>query len=149
MVEFKSFLAEVQPKYILTEQPRSQVTSPTDAYKSVINHFDADTLDYREQVIVLYLNRANNTIGVQRLSVGSQSASIIDAKIVFAMGLLIGASGIILAHNHPSGQMKPSNADLLVTESIASFGKMIGMQLLDHIIVVRDSFISLKEEGLL
>ena len=68
MVEYKSLLAEVKPKYILTDYPRVKIQSAKDAYNTMIHHFDADTLNYQEQVVVLYLNRANNTVGVQRLS---------------------------------------------------------------------------------
>ena len=149
MQEFKSFLAEVKPKYIITDRKRSKITTSEDAYKAMIPHYDHDTINYHEQAVVLYLNRANNTVGVQRLAIGGISGCVMDGKIVFAMALQTGASGIILSHNHPSGERNPSNADISLTKELTSFGKMINLNIMDHLIITDKGYVSFQEEGLL
>jgi DNA repair protein RadC len=147
MIEYKSFLAEVKPKYILTEKPRAKVSSSKDAFNIIKDHFDLDTINYQEQVVVLYLNRANNTVGIQKLSSGAISGCLIDGRIIFTMALQTGASGIIIAHNHPSGSLMPSQSDITITDKLKKFGKLINISLLDHLIINESDYLSLVDEG--
>lgn len=149
MIEYKSLLAEVKPKYVVTERRRVKIQSARDAYNALIHHFDHDTISYQEQVVVLYLNRANNTVGVQKLSTGSIAGCLIDGKIIFAMALQTGASGIIIAHNHPSNSLAPSQADINITNKLKNFGEFIDITIHDHLIITDDGFHSFKESGLI
>lgn len=146
---YKSMLCEVKPKYITTEHHRVKITCAKDAYKEMLMHFDTDTLEYQEEVVVLYLNRANNTIGMQKLSKGGIAGSVVDGKILYSMALQTGASGIILAHNHPSGNIKPSDSDLKLTANLKQFGKLIDISLIDHLIISNNKFFSLADKGLI
>ena len=78
--------------------------------------YDDDTLDYKETAYALFLDKANKTIGWLKISEGGTSATIVDPKIIFVTALKCNASGIILSHNHPSGQMKASYEDKNITE---------------------------------
>ena len=144
---YKSMLCEVKPKYITTNHHKVKISSSKDAYKEMLVHFDKDTIEYQEEVVALYLNRANNTIGMQKLSKGGIAGSVVDGKILYSMALQTGASSIILAHNHPSGNIKPSDSDLKLTSQLKDFGKLINISLIDHLIISNNQFFSLADEG--
>jgi DNA repair protein RadC len=95
------------------------------------------------------VNNANDVLQIKQLSIGGQSATLIDAKIVFKLGIDLSATGIILSHNHPSGQLKPSEADLKLTKKIVRFGEMIEMTVLDHLIITDNGYFSFANENLL
>lgn len=103
-------------------------------------------IEYTEHFKVMYLNRANEALGIYEISYGGTSACIVDAKVIFTGALLANAHFIILCHNHPSGILRSSIQDDAITKSIAEAGKMIGIEVLDHIIVTRDSYYSYKDE---
>ena len=148
-ITYKSLLCEVQPKYITTNRNRCKITSAEDAYNEVKHIFDMDTIEYQEQAIVLYLNRSNNTVGVQALSKGGIAGTVVDGKIIFTMALQTGASSIILAHNHPSSNLQPSTSDIKLTNDLKYFGKMINISIIDHLIVNKESFLSFANEDLI
>ena len=97
----------------------------------------------------VYLNRANDTIGYSIIGLGGVSGTVADVKMVFQHGLLCNASGVILAHNHPSGNLKPSQADINLTKQMVQSGKILDMPILDHIIVTEKSHFSFADEGIL
>nr|WP_293842900.1 JAB domain-containing protein [uncultured Arsenicibacter sp.] len=97
--------------------------------------WDIDTIGVFESGYALFLNRANKTIGYARLSEGGVSGTAFDPKIIFAHALLAGASGLIIAHNHPSGSLIASQADKIITQRLKTIGKDLDMPLLDHIIL--------------
>lgn len=104
----------------------------------------------REAMFAIYLNKANQIIGVQRISEGSLVATLVDIKIILkgAIGML--ASGIILTHNHPSGNLNPSEADKQITTKIRGACRLIDSELLDHIILGSDSsYYSFADQGLI
>jgi len=92
-----------------------------------------------EEFWVMFLNRANKVITVKKLSEGGTAGTVVDQKILFKMALEAGAHGIILAHNHPSQQPFPSQADLQLTEMAKNAGQLLGIVVLDHIIVANES----------
>ncbi|MFM8963373.1 MAG: RadC family protein [Sphingomonadales bacterium] len=102
-----------------------------------------------EQFFVLYLNYANEIIELVQLSIGGRHSTIADAKRIFQMGLRCAATGIILCHNHPSGQRKPSEQDLALTKDIKDFARLIDMKLLDHLIFTDNGYFSFADEGCL
>lgn len=101
----------------------------------------------REHVIVLLLDTKHKVIGIHTVSVGSLDASIIHPREVLKPAILANSSGIIVAHNHPSGDPTPSQEDIAVTRRMAEACKIIGIDLLDHIVVGYERFCSLKEQG--
>ena len=111
--------------------------------------WDADQIEYREEFVLLMLNRRNKLIGWVKISSGGTAGTIADPKIIFQHALLSGCSSIILSHNHPSGSLKPSYADMAITEKLVNAGRLLEIEVLDHVIMTADSSLSFKSEGLM
>jgi DNA repair protein RadC len=108
--------------------------------------YNPKTILCQEESIVLYLNRANKIIGVQKLSKGGIAATVIDTRLILSTALKSLSSGIIISHNHPSGNKIPSDLDLMLTSKLRQACELLDIKLLDHIIVTRDNgFYSLAD----
>lgn len=128
----------------VTKKPKIQ--SSKDAYELM----KADLLDLgHEEFWVILLKRNNEVIKKRMVSKGGVSITAVDPKIIFKSALEEVASGIILFHNHPSGNLQPSKHDLQLTEKIKKAGGYLDIKLLDHIIIANDSFFSFTDEGIL
>lgn len=103
----------------------------------------------REESVVLFLDARNRRIADQVIATGTVNASIMAPREIFLAALEQGAVGIILIHNHPSGDPEPSKEDIAVTSRIRDAGNLIGIRLMDHIIIGDNTYMSFKEEGLL
>jgi DNA repair protein RadC len=103
----------------------------------------------QENFYVLLLNRAHIVIKAQQISIGGVSGTIVDLKIIFKNALEYLASSIIICHNHPSGNLKPSNADIDITNKVKEGGKILDIQVLDHLIFTNDAYFSFADEGIL
>lgn len=103
----------------------------------------------QEQFVVLYLNRANKVIGGYKVSLGGISSTTVDVRIVLSVALKILATGIILAHNHPSGNTKPSISDQELTKRIKEACDFMDISLLDHLIITNEAYLSFADEGIL
>ena len=99
----------------------------------------------REHFVGLYLNTRNRLLARETVSVGSLNASIVHPREVFEPALRLGAAGLIVVHNHPSGETDPSEDDLRITARLREAGEILGIDLLDHVIVGSGGFTSLKE----
>ena len=102
---------------------------------------------HREHVVGLYLNSRLNVIKVELISLGTINLSIVHPREVFRPALVGRAAGMILLHNHPSGDVEPSEDDLKITDRLKKVGEILGIELYDHIIFSGDKFASLKERG--
>jgi len=144
-------LAEIEisyrPKFKSYERPI--IDSPENAYRIILENWNRDRIELLEEFKILLLNRRNRVLGFVNLSQGGISGTIADAKIIFAIALKACASGIILSHNHPSGEPNPSEADILLTKKLFQAGELLDIPILDHIIICNDSFYSFKEEGII
>ena len=110
--------------------------------------FTEGTLNLREEFFIIMLSRSNNVIGFSKISEGGYSGTVADGKMIFSTALLhTNASGIILCHNHPSGQLKPSDADLTLTRKLVQFGSMIDLPILDHLIITEEGCYSFADNG--
>ncbi|MCC5911590.1 MAG: DNA repair protein RadC [Clostridiaceae bacterium] len=98
---------------------------------------------------VLLLNTKNELISVENISIGSLNASIVHPREVFVKAIKRSSSSIILTHNHPSGDPKPSNEDINITKRLIEAGNIIGIEVLDHIIIGDNTYISLKEKNMM
>lgn len=123
------------------------ITTSRDAFKIFKEHFDSDEMDYRESFFALYLNQANRVLGIKKISESGISSTIVDVRIIMQAALLCNASGIILAHNHPSGNLKPSQEDLNITQKIKEASEFLNIQLLDHCILTSTAYISFADDG--
>ncbi|TXK36449.1 JAB domain-containing protein [Pontibacter qinzhouensis] len=144
-------VAEIKLTYRSRVKPseRPQVTSSIDSAEVLRQSWDTGKLEFVEQFKVLLLNRANRVLGIYELSTGGVAGTIADPKLIFAAAIKACASAIILCHNHPSGNTKPSAADLQLTKKIKQGGELLDMAVLDHIILTSETYYSLADEGLL
>ena len=127
---------------------RPKVNSAATAYDVLMNAWDMNKIELLEQFNILLLDRGNSCLGVSNISTGGVSACIVDPKIVFATALKARASGLILAHNHPSGNLKPSEADIQLTKKLREGGKLLDLSVWDHLIVTPTSYYSFAEDAL-
>ncbi len=102
-----------------------------------------------EEFWVIYLNKACEVLGKERLSIGGTSGTVADIKIIFQNAIENKASAIIAAHNHPSGSLKPSDADVDLTRKMKEAGKVLDLQLLDHLIISERGYYSFADEGVI
>jgi len=121
-----------------------ELTDPEKVYRLIKSKLK----DYhKEHFYIIALNSRNYSIA--EISVGSLNASVVHPREVFAEAIKNKAASVILAHNHPSGDPEPSEDDLLLTKKLVESGKILGIEVFDHIIVARDSFFSFKNEGII
>lgn len=125
---------------------RPKISSSDDAYKVLRSTWDENKIELCEHFKVLYLNRANRVLSVFEVSRGSSSGTVADEKHILLAGMLQNAAGIILAHNHPSGNLTPSVADRDLTRKIKNASNLVGIATLDHIILTRNSYMSFADE---
>jgi DNA repair protein RadC len=124
--------------------------TPFKRSSDVANHYLPLMRDLRKEVFkVLLLNRANRLVKEITISEGTLEASIVHPREVFREALLEPATGVILIHNHPSGNPSPSEEDLRVTKQLVGAGKLLGIKVYDHIILAGESYRSLADEGLI
>lgn len=128
---------------------RPAIKGSDDAYTLLYHSWDKKKIEIQEQFKVLMLNRANHAIGLYELSTGGIVGTIADPKLIFAAALKAGASSIVTAHNHPSGNLNPSSRDEELTNKIRQAGKLLEIDLLDHIIVTPYGYYSFANEGLI
>ena len=125
----------------------TSITSSKQGYEIFRTLFNADTIDWLEESIILCLNRSNRVLGYYKLSSGGTAGTMMDPKVIFTIALNCSASAIIVAHNHPSGNLTPSQPDIKTTENIKKLGDMMGITLLDHIIVTDEGFYSFSDDN--
>ncbi len=141
-------VSEIQLKY--KPQPLTETISGAKAIHTfLINRvYDEETIGYRETFKVLLLNNGNKIIGYTTISEGGLTSTIVDVRVIMQTALVSNASSIILTHNHPSGNVKPSYQDDNLTKKIKAACELMDIRLLDHIIVTPyDSFYSYCDEG--
>lgn len=128
-----------------SNEPFSQ---PSDVFSNKELQKEFGSAD-REKFIAVHLNAKNRIISYEVVSVGSLNASLVHPREVFKAAILSNAASIILSHNHPSGDPNPSNEDLQLTKRLEEAGKLLGIEVLDHIIFAGKSFYSFKAEKVL
>ncbi len=125
---------------------RPQITSSRQSYDILLNNW-SDQLEWIEEFNILLLDRANRVLCFYNVSKGGQTGTVVDAKVVFAAALKSRCVGIILAHNHPSGALHPSLADIQLTKKLVEGAKLLDLKILDHIIVTPYDYYSFADEG--
>jgi len=138
---------EIGRRRLSQEIPEKPVISKSnDAYLVLKNHLS----DLRtEEFWAIFLNQSNKVIHIAQLTQGGINQSIVDVRILFKTALDHFSTGIIISHNHPSGNLKPSKEDIDITKKIKEAGNMLSIQLLDHLIITQNSYFSFADEGLL
>ncbi len=144
-------VSEVKVSYVnkVKAAERKQIMSSFDTYQLLLHTWELDTLDLQEHFCVLMLNRSNQVLALYRLSTGGLTGTVADPRLVFSTALKVCACSIILAHNHPSGTLRPSRADEELTYKMKEAGRMLDIKVLDHIILSSENYFSFADEGLL
>ena len=104
---------------------------------------------YHEEFWIVYLNNSNGILKREQLSKGGITGTVVDVRLAFKLALQLGAVAIILAHNHPSGTLKPSQADINLTQKLKSAGESLDIKVLDHLIITENAYFSFADENLL
>lgn len=129
------------------EVPERVKISDSKDFYSVLHPYLSDL--QTEEFWVVFLNQNNKVLGKSRLFSGGINQSVVDIRILFKTALECFATAIGIAHNHPSGNLKPSQEDLRITKQISDAGKLLNIQLLDHLIISQNSYFSFADENLL
>ena len=125
---------------------RVKITSSKDVYRW-FKQIWSKQIEVREEMYVLYLNRNNEILGYHQLSMGGINGTVADVRLIFAVAVKSLCNSIILSHNHPSGNLSPSNADINLTKKVKEAGKILDIAVLDHLIITKDGYYSLADEG--
>jgi DNA repair protein RadC len=128
---------------------RPKITSSKSAYAILMDCWDPEKIELIEQFKVLLLNQCNKVLGIYHASSGTISGTVVDIRLLFAATLKANAVGLIIAHNHPSGNKAPSEADKGITRKIKAAGELMDIRLLDHLIVTPEAYYSFTDEGAL
>ena len=126
-----------------------KITSSKDACHIFQRVFNADTFHWSEEFILLCLNNSNKVVGFYKLSSGGMTGTVVDVRMIFTTALNCLATAIIIAHNHPSGKLEPSEADKAITRRIKEASKTLDIAVLDHLIITDEDFYSFADDGLL
>jgi DNA repair protein RadC len=144
-------LSEIKLYYKPKISAKPKITCSSDAYKHVLKFYDHNTIALQEQFIILYLNRANAVLGAHQLFTGGLTGTIADIRLIMGIALKSMACGIIISHNHPSGNLNPSEADRTLTDKVKKACDLMDIKLYDHIIVSPNegTYFSFADEGLI
>jgi DNA repair protein RadC len=115
-----------------------------------IENWDLDSIEHIEEFKLLLMNRSNSVLGILQVSKGGLSGTVTDVRLIYQGAIKANASGIIVCHNHPSGNLNPSESDTKLTQKIKEAGMLMDIQLLDHLIIISDDkYYSFADNGLL
>ncbi|MBC6112641.1 RadC family protein [Pedobacter fastidiosus] len=151
MVQEQFKVAEVQvsykPDYKINDRPK--ITSSKETFALLKQHWHLGRISFLEEFKVVLLNNGNRVLGIVDISMGGLSGTVADPKIIFAIALKGNASGMILCHNHPSGSVRPSEADITLTKRLKEGGKLLDILVWDHLIISEDLYYSFADEGIM
>ena len=142
-------VAEIQVSYKPNKVFNFKIDDSRKSFDLILQKWEQDRIEMQEEVKILLLNRNNKVLGIYALAKGGISSCVVDVRIILAVALKALATGIILVHNHPSGNLQPSADDKKITEQLNSSCKLMGITLVDHLIITKDDYFSFADEGLL
>ena len=137
LFELRKNQTEFQPVKILS----------SDAAYNLIKNFYSDDIEILESFFILLLNNASKAIGYAKISQGGITGTVVDVRIVAKYAVDSLATSVILAHNHPSGKLNPSQADISITEKVKNALALLDIKLIEHLILTVDGFYSFADEG--
>jgi len=144
-------VAEIQLVYKtkVKASERPYISSSKTVYQLALQFWNPDTIEFFEQFKVLLLNQSNKVLGLYEVSSGGIAGTVVDLRLIFAAALKANAVSLIMIHNHPSGQTRPSGADIQITRKVKEAGKILDVTLLDHLIITPETYYSFADEGAL
>ena len=129
---------------------RPKISCAADTMEVIKSSLDLDDMQHIERFYLMLLNRANKVLGIVKISDGGISSCIVDVKLIFQAALKGNASNIIIFHNHPSGNLRPSQADTNITKKIKDAGKLLDVELIDSMIIdCEGNYFSFANDGIL
>ena len=125
------------------------IITSLDAYVILKDYFPTDTIHLQERFVVLYLNQNNRIIAAYRMSTGGIKGTVADIRLILGTALKLAATGIVIAHNHPSGSLTPSRHDIELTRKVYDSSKLMDIRLVDHLIItpLKREYYSFADEG--
>jgi len=140
-------IAEINVSYSTNQIDKIKLTNSKEVFNFIISKWNLNIIEFQEESKIILVNRANFVIGIHDLSKGGISGTVVDIRIILSIALKCNASGIILIHNHPSGNLTPSEADKIITRKLKNACELIDQTLIDHLIISKYDFYSFKEDG--
>ena len=140
-------IKEIRVSYSSGNSHKVKIRNSKDSYELLKSCWSMNTIELQEEFKILLLNRNHQVLGIYPLSKGGVSGTLVDAKLVYSVALKCNASSIIVAHNHPSGNLNPSESDLRLTKKLKQAGTYLDITLLDHLIITKNGYYSFSDES--
>ena len=140
-------LGEVELSYKPKFKNLHKIVSSEDAYKYLLPTYKEGTICYKEYFKVLFLNQANQVLGYTLISEGGITETSVDVRVILQAALLTNSMALVLAHNHPSGNLRPSRQDMEITKQVKEAAKLIRITVIDHLILTDAGYYSFSDEG--
>ena len=128
---------------------RLQIRCSKDAFDIFMENWDQDTIEHSEEFKLMLLTRSNKVLGIASISKGGINGTVTDVRVILQYAIKANASGLIVCHNHPSGNLQPSESDTAITRKIKESAILMDIQLLDHLIINSDNYYSFADNGLI
>lgn len=142
-------ISELQVSYYPNILGNLHLENSRKSFELMLDQWQQNTIEMQEEVKVILLNRTNKVLGIYSLAKGGITACVVDVRIILSVALKTLATGIIMVHNHPSGNLKPSQDDLNITKKLKEACNILDIALIDHLIITKDDYFSFADEGLL
>ncbi|MCG3167144.1 MAG: hypothetical protein POELPBGB_02928 [Bacteroidia bacterium] len=141
-------IQEIEIHYSRPPLEEMKIVTTSKSAEELLRQFvDKKRIDYKEFFWVMLLSASQHLLGIAEISVGGTTETVVNTKEIFQLALKTNAVKIILCHNHPSGRLVPSSQDISISASLHTFGKMVGISIIDHIILTSESYYSLADNG--
>jgi len=145
----RNTISEIQLKYHLFNSAKTKITNSNDAFICLKANWNLDTIELQEEFKILLLNRANEVLGIHTLSKGGMTGTLVDIRLLFAVVIKSAACSFIIAHNHPSGNLQPSETDKRLFRKIKQAAEFLDIQVLDNLIISKEGYFSFIDEGII
>ena len=147
MKRLKSNLREVSAVYKKNHSVQNIKVASSQDVNAFIRTIYPVEINIREAMVAVFLNNSNNTLGYSVSSIGGITGTLVDVRLILRDALLTQSTAIILVHNHPSGSLQPSQADISITEKVKNAALLMDIKLIDHLIITENQFFSFADEG--
>lgn len=140
-------VAEIKVSYSTNQVDKIKLTNCIEVFGFILSKWDMDIIEFQEECKIILVNRANFVLGIYELSKGGITGTVVDIRVILSVALKCNASGIILVHNHPSGNLKPSEADRKITRKLKDACNLLEINLIDHLIISKYGYFSFTQDG--
>lgn len=142
----QTVILKIKPEFIAHPDANLQVADSPGAAYAILRAIYDQLDDDQEHLVLLVLNLSRQVMGYKVISSGDEKSTLANRKTILRNALLLGASSMMVAHNHPTGNLKPSNADITFTNRLIEAGKSLDIPVIDHLILTHDGYISLRND---